>query len=523
MRKRLLMCLLLCLAMTPGLAEDTQVIKDLNENHIELMWDDRFAWYTRHAGGEWLLSGLQDCSEDVWYVDAWCGLYEWSTGQFIVGNTAVPLMGGPADDALFDMLQAPDRTGWAVVNLPGSAAPLYAEADENSTVQGSFFTGTPVRLLEQAEGWHRVCIGAQDALTGWMRSDSLAFGAEIAGVSAEFPSFSLPEKTWEHMPPDGPYIAIGEKADQLIVLVELERLMEVTPLSPAVQRLPVQGWVLDMARFTLHGTEVLLVLAEDGDARRLWVCETDIQGAEIIRQTLPLPGDAALAVDAASEPHGLTLTWNGGAAQAVFDRRPDGEWLLSALVCREEGVSLNTSVAFCGVMTGAGRPVPCAFSGLEESLFRTDLEGLPARAARQDPGSWAVVATFLTEVYADKTAAQAGEAYAFRLWQGTPLQILRVEGALCQVALGDPRCGGLTGWVYTARLAVGDAVAQAALLPDLCVMPGTVITGDLLELPVSPEYIWPVGETADGSQAIILLPDGTVGTCPSACIQHGNG
>lgn len=82
----------------------------------------------------------------------------------------------------------------------------------------------------------------------------------------------------------------------------------------------------------------------------------------------------------------------------------------------------------------------------------------------------------------------------------------------------------LTGWVYAARLALADETDGAARLPELCVMPDTDIEAVvLLDLPVSPECIWPVGETADGAQAIILLPDGSVGYCPSSRVQYGNG
>lgn len=212
--------------------EDTVFCGVWSEGRIEVMWGgNRIAWYERQPDGEWYLSGLQDYSADTWYVDAWCGLYEDGTGRFIVGNTAVPLTDGPAGDVLFDLLETPDRTGWAVVNAPGSAAPLYTEPDEASTMQGSFFTGAPVRVLEEGTAWCRVAIGAEDAMMGWMPADSLAVGEGVAAVAAEFPRFSLSEETWEYMPPMGPYIAIGEKGGQLILLVELERLMLVPPCA----------------------------------------------------------------------------------------------------------------------------------------------------------------------------------------------------------------------------------------------------------------------------------------------------
>lgn len=178
-------------------------------------------------------------------------------------------------------------------------------------------------------------------------------------------------------------------------------------------------------------------------------------------------------------------------------------------------------MAFSGLLTSAGRPVPCSFNGLTENLFSTDLELLFERADAFAYNGWAVVETFFAEVYPDQEAAEHGREYAFRLWQGTPLRILKEEDGLCQVELG---LNGLTGWVYAARLAMKDEIGRAALLPDLCVMDDTVITSDgPIDLRVALEHIWPVGETADGSQAIILLRDGSVGYCPSSGIHHGNG
>ena len=144
----LLLALMMALPL-PALAEEIALPQTASwpENavfalwgdQLRILWDDRVAWYTRDPEGEWRLSGLQDHGADRWYTRAWGGLYEHTAGRFVVGNTAVSLEGGPAGDALFALLDAPDRTGWAVVNTPGATAPLYAGPDEGCAVLGSFY------------------------------------------------------------------------------------------------------------------------------------------------------------------------------------------------------------------------------------------------------------------------------------------------------------------------------------------------------------------------------------------------
>lgn len=134
--KTMRMILLLGLMILPALAEEIALpqtsswpesaVFALWGDQLRILWDDRVAWYTRAPEGEWQLSGLQDHGEDRWFTRAWGGLYEHTAGRFVVGDMAVSLEGGPAGDALFALLDAPDRTGWAVVNTPGATAPLYA-------------------------------------------------------------------------------------------------------------------------------------------------------------------------------------------------------------------------------------------------------------------------------------------------------------------------------------------------------------------------------------------------------------
>lgn len=290
-------------------------------------------------------------------------------------------------------------------------------------------------------------------------------------------------------------------------------------------RLPVEGKVLSVHETVIYGVRICLIITEDGDSRRLWVIETDLRGNETVRKTLPLPGDAALEVPLPGDGlHSLTLTWNDGVCSASFKRRADGAWLLYACsMGQTDGISLR--VGHAGLLPGAGRPVPSTFNALTEELFHCDLAHIFERAQTRRSTGWAVVESFMAELYAAREDVDTGR-YVARLWQGTPLRILEQDGGWCRVALGDTDVphNGLTGWVHLARLATEDAVYGAALLPDLAVVDDGQITSVLpVEYPVTGEYVWPVGETADGAQAILLMPDGAVGYCPSRAVLPGNG
>ncbi|MBR5961399.1 MAG: hypothetical protein IKZ98_10460 [Clostridia bacterium] len=83
-----------------------------------------------------------------------------------------------------------DRTGWATPAQrdPGAETGLLEKAGDESTLLGRFYNGTPLFVLERGEEWTKVRIGrGGDAgvLTGWMRTDELAFGDDILGVNKE--------------------------------------------------------------------------------------------------------------------------------------------------------------------------------------------------------------------------------------------------------------------------------------------------------------------------------------------------
>lgn len=491
--------------------EDTIFCGVWHEGMIELMWDERLAWYGLCPDGEWRLTALHDAGVSFWVATAPWGMYEPNGDRLIVGNCAADLFTGPIGDALYDMAAAPDRTGWAVVKA--ESASLYDTPAQEET-HGTFFAGTPAKVLGMQGGWAQLSIAADDSLTGWIRADQLALGAEIAGDELLDIRFSLPESEWDRMPPLPPYHAIGMQGPFLILLTaEGVKYAVHDSLSGADAPALSWGWTCS------QGTSLLLALAEDGSARRLWLCETDEQGLTTIRHTRPLPRDVKLTVHQPEEweSQEITLTWQNGQRQACFNRRPDGKWLLCGL--GGDASWSWTTVYFCGTAAWMGGPPrPSSFNGLAETLFSTDLDTLFERSDRRHYNDWAMVESFFAEVYDRKE----GE-YICRLWQGTPLRVLKEDGIWCQVELGD---GGLTGWTYKARLAIRDDVAEAKRLPDLgCTAREQIVSASPISLDSTTYYdlIWPVGETADGSQAILLTWDGAVGLCPSGCVLPENG
>lgn len=83
-----------------------------------------------------------------------------------------------------------DRTDWATPAQrdPEAKTDLLGEAGDESTLLGRFYNGTPLFVLERGGEWTKVRIGrGEDAgvLIGWMRTDELAFGDDILGVSKE--------------------------------------------------------------------------------------------------------------------------------------------------------------------------------------------------------------------------------------------------------------------------------------------------------------------------------------------------
>lgn len=74
-----------------------------------------------------------------------------------------------------------DPSRWARVNIPEGILHLHVQPDHTSAVLGGYYSGAPVRIVENAGEWTRVEILG---LEGWMQTAFLAVGAEM--VHAEY-------------------------------------------------------------------------------------------------------------------------------------------------------------------------------------------------------------------------------------------------------------------------------------------------------------------------------------------------
>lgn len=108
-----------------------------------------------------------------------------------------------------------DRTHWATPahNNPEAATVLLREAGNEASVLGRFYDGTPLFVLERGEEWTKVKIGHGEGIgimTGWMRTEDLAFGDGTLHIDRTKTRISS-EKVLIH--PVVPYI--GSRAGQM--------------------------------------------------------------------------------------------------------------------------------------------------------------------------------------------------------------------------------------------------------------------------------------------------------------------
>ena len=62
------------------------------------------------------------------------------------------------------------------------------EAGREDSLLGNFYNGTPLFVLEQGSAWTKVRIGTDEntgAMTGWMRTEDLAFGDNMLQVNRD--------------------------------------------------------------------------------------------------------------------------------------------------------------------------------------------------------------------------------------------------------------------------------------------------------------------------------------------------
>lgn len=86
-----------------------------------------------------------------------------------------------------------DRTGLAVVCNPDPNDRLHLRTKPSREADslGKFWNGTPVRVLNERDGWCQVEIGTDGRLTGWMLKKYLVTGAKMDQVTPRFSQQTL--------------------------------------------------------------------------------------------------------------------------------------------------------------------------------------------------------------------------------------------------------------------------------------------------------------------------------------------
>ena len=111
--------------------------------------------------------------------------YHYGTPAFGINMPEVDFAAVPQ---LKEAIPQLDAGGWACVKTEGAA--LY-DAPEGQ-VLSTCFCRLPGRVLDRAEGWTRMQIGSEAlGMTGWFRTEDLAFGAETETVICSFPDYDF--------------------------------------------------------------------------------------------------------------------------------------------------------------------------------------------------------------------------------------------------------------------------------------------------------------------------------------------
>jgi hypothetical protein len=104
---------------------------------------------------------------------------------------------------LTDALMAVDTSSWAVVSNPDSADTLNLRvtADSGAESLGSYYNGTPVKILGLSGDWVQVDVFGT---TGWMMTKYLAIGGDMMGILSAAPTFTFLDETAENALYDRP-------------------------------------------------------------------------------------------------------------------------------------------------------------------------------------------------------------------------------------------------------------------------------------------------------------------------------
>ncbi len=143
--------------------------------------------YDFFVGPDWV--GMYGAETDAQFF----GTHAWGDITTIDWSTLPPEkhIGKETKEERNDRISAfVDRTDWATPahSDPEETTVLLNEAGNVDSVLGRFYDGTPLLVLEKGGEWTKVKIGHGDetgVMTGWMRTEDLAFGDNTLHVNRE--------------------------------------------------------------------------------------------------------------------------------------------------------------------------------------------------------------------------------------------------------------------------------------------------------------------------------------------------
>lgn len=165
--------------------------------------DGQYASIARRQDGSWQLAlwCLYDTEPDTYLTFTPNALHvtlldnTQSQKSSLYGDLQMPLAFEKLDVSLFpetaqEAAALVDTAGWAVVRTPSAdmELPLFTEPREGMVTAFRYYTGAPVQVLTEENGWTRVKIGS---MTGWMPSSDLIMGADMLQVQHSFPYLLL--------------------------------------------------------------------------------------------------------------------------------------------------------------------------------------------------------------------------------------------------------------------------------------------------------------------------------------------
>ncbi len=173
------------------------------ENFVDslgFVGSDGYGYYTfsvkPFADGTWGISLIYPPSPEGLFRVGQNWIFEESGAPLIVGGhpwsdiTAIDWNTLPTNYE--DALSMLDHSGWALVTNPDPAERLNLREspDKKSPSLGKYYSGAPVRILENTGEWARVDIlGVQ----GWMMTEYLAIGENMTQVTFAGPQLSTVE------------------------------------------------------------------------------------------------------------------------------------------------------------------------------------------------------------------------------------------------------------------------------------------------------------------------------------------